>query len=54
MGNGPLARHAVVSLGLLRSLDDSRLVLCSMAGAGMVSITLGQSATPASRDGTHD
>jgi beta-galactosidase/beta-glucuronidase len=27
MGNGPLARHAVASLGLLRSLDDSRLVL---------------------------
>jgi hypothetical protein len=27
MGNGALARHAVASLGLLRSLDDSRLVL---------------------------
>lgn len=27
MGNGPMARHAVASLGLLRSLDDSRLVL---------------------------
>jgi hypothetical protein len=27
MGNGPLARHAVASLDLLRSLDDSRLVL---------------------------
>ncbi|MCX6926614.1 MAG: hypothetical protein NT154_25910 [Verrucomicrobia bacterium] len=27
MGNGVLSRHAVASLGLLRSLDDSRLVL---------------------------
>jgi hypothetical protein len=27
MGNGPLARHAVASLGLLRSLDETRLVL---------------------------
>ena len=27
MGNGALARHSVGSLGLLRSLDDSRLVL---------------------------
>ncbi len=27
MGNGPLAQHAVASLGLLRELDDSRLVL---------------------------
>jgi Glycosyl hydrolases family 2, sugar binding domain/Glycosyl hydrolases family 2, TIM barrel domain/Glycosyl hydrolases family 2 len=27
MANGPLVRHAVASLGLLRSLDDSRLVL---------------------------
>jgi hypothetical protein len=27
MGNGPMVRHAVASLGLLRSLDDSRLVL---------------------------
>ncbi len=27
MGNGPMAQHAVASLGLLRSLDDSRLVL---------------------------
>jgi hypothetical protein len=27
MGNGPLARHAVASLDLLRALDDSRLVL---------------------------
>ena len=27
MGNGPMVQHAVASLGLLRSLDDSRLVL---------------------------
>ncbi len=27
MANGPLTRHAVARLGLLRSLDDSRLVL---------------------------
>ncbi len=27
MGDGPMTRHAVASLGLLRSLDDSRLVL---------------------------
>ena len=27
MNNGPLVQHAVASLGLLRSLDDSRLVL---------------------------
>jgi hypothetical protein len=27
MGNGALAKHSVASLGLLRSLDDSRLVL---------------------------
>lgn len=27
MGNGPMVRHAVASLALLRSLDDSRLVL---------------------------
>ncbi|HEY5909927.1 MAG TPA: sugar-binding domain-containing protein [Verrucomicrobiae bacterium] len=27
MGNGALARHSVASLGLLRSLDDTRLVL---------------------------
>jgi hypothetical protein len=27
MQNGPMVRHAVASLGLLRSLDDSRLVL---------------------------
>ena len=27
MGNGPMVRHAVASLGLLRSLDDSRLVV---------------------------
>ncbi len=27
MGNGALARHSVASLGLMRSLDDSRLVL---------------------------
>jgi hypothetical protein len=27
MNNGPMVRHAVASLGLLRSLDDSRLVL---------------------------
>ncbi len=27
MSNGPMVRHAVASLGLLRSLDDSRLVL---------------------------
>ena len=27
MGNGPMSQHAAASLGLLRSLDDSRLVL---------------------------
>lgn len=27
MSNGPMVRHSVASLGLLRSLDDSRLVL---------------------------
>jgi hypothetical protein len=27
MGNGPMAQHAAASLGLVRSLDDSRLVL---------------------------
>ena len=27
MGNGPLVQHAIDSLGLLRSLDDTRLVL---------------------------